>query len=234
VFAWGLWEQDIHLDQIVEPGYTLCWAAKWHGEKQVFFDSVHKSAPRKMLTNIHKLMDEADAIVHYNGTKFDIPTLSQEFLQIGLKPPSPAKQIDILLTVRKQFRFPSNKLDYVAQALGLGSKLEHKGMRLWRDCMDGKSDAWKIMEKYNKQDVLLLEKVYNRVLPWIKNHPNRAAYEGGEHPCPSCGSGKYQARGYAVTTTMRYQRFQCRACGAWYRGTKTVLPRQSERYVAVT
>jgi len=132
----------------------MCWAAKWHGEKEVLFDSVYKSAPRKMLTNIHKLMDEADAIVHYNGTKFDIPTLSQEFLQIGLKPPSPAKQIDILLTARKQFRFPSNKLDYVAQALGLGSKLEHKGMRLWRDCMDRKADAWKIMEKYNKQDVL--------------------------------------------------------------------------------
>ena len=24
VFAWGLWGQDIYLDQIEEPGYTLC------------------------------------------------------------------------------------------------------------------------------------------------------------------------------------------------------------------
>ncbi len=38
--------------------------------------------------------------------------------------------------------------------------------------------AWKVMEKYNKQDVLLLEKVYDRLLPWIKSHPNHHLFNG--------------------------------------------------------
>ena len=93
---------------------------------------------------------------------------------MGLDPPSQFKQLDLLQTTRQQFRFPSNKLDYVSQQLGLGSKTKHMGMEMWRDCMDGCPKAWKIMKRYNMQDVRLTEKYYKRLLPWIKNHPNRS------------------------------------------------------------
>lgn len=91
VYAWGLYDQDIAINQIVEPGYTLCWAAKWHGSQELKFDSVWDSGKRRMIKRIHKLLAKADAVVHYNGLKFDIPTLNQEFLQIGLKPPPPQR-----------------------------------------------------------------------------------------------------------------------------------------------
>ncbi len=88
------------------------------------FDSIQKSGKQKMLDSVHKLLDEADAIVHYNGSRFDIPILHKEFLLAGMPPPAPAKQIDLLQVARRQFRFVSNKLDYVSQALGLGSKTD--------------------------------------------------------------------------------------------------------------
>jgi rubredoxin len=91
-------------------------------------------------------------------------------------------------------------------------------MPLWTACMDGDAAAWKLMEKYNRQDVKLLEDLYNEVLPWIPNHPNRNNY-GESHVCPNCGSEKHQRRGYAVTTTRRYARMQCRDCGTWFRST---------------
>jgi len=219
--VWGLWQQNVSMSQLRESSYVLCWAAKWLGHDEVIFDSVKQSKPRKMLEKIHKMLNEADAVVHYNGTKFDIPTLNKEFLLHGMNPPAPYKQIDLLRQVRSQFRFPSNKLDYVSQRLDLGKKEEHEGHELWVKCMAGDKDAWKRMEQYNKQDVLLLEKLYHRLLPWIKSHPNRNMHSD-EHCCPTCGSTELQKRGTALTVTGQYQRYQCRSCGSWSQGTKAL------------
>lgn len=218
VFAWGLYDQNVAINQIVEPGYTLCWAAKWHGKRGVLFDAIWKSGHEGQIRHIHELLAEADAVCHWNGQKFDIPTLNHEFVSLDIPPPATYKQIDLMLTARKQFKFASNKLDYIAQQLGMGSKIEHKGMDLWRDCMDGDPKAHRIMERYNKQDVRLLEPLYNRLLPWVTNHPNMALYESEERPCcPKCGSADLQSRGTEKTATNAYRRFQCQACGSWSR-----------------
>jgi DNA polymerase elongation subunit (family B) len=147
--VWGLWQQNVSINQLMESSYVLCYAAKWLGDEKIMFDSVHQSKPKAMLKGIHGLLNDADAVVHYNGTKFDIPTLNKEFLLHSFNPPSPYKQIDLLRVVRSNFRFPSNKLDYVAQRLNLGKKHEHEGHELWVKCMNGDKDAWKRMEKYN-------------------------------------------------------------------------------------
>lgn len=216
-FTWGLWDQNIGIDMLAEPGYTLCWAAKWHGDKHVHFDSI-LSGHKRMLKGIHDLMDEAGAICHYNGTKFDVPTLNAEFLKVGMKPPSPSRHIDLLITAKRKFRLASNKLEFVARHLGIPGKVKHKGFELWRECMRKDKDAFKEMETYNRQDVVLLEQVYDRLLPWISGHPNQSE----DHKCcPRCGSDKFQARGYAYTAASRYPRFQCTACGGWFRGKRS-------------
>lgn len=219
--VWGLWQQNVSINQLMESSYVLCYAAKWYGEKEVMFDSVHKSRPKTMLKGIHGLLNDADAVVHYNGTKFDIPTLNKEFLLHSFNPPSPYKQIDLLRVVRSNFRFPSNKLDYVAQRLNLGKKHEHEGHELWVKCMNGDKDAWKRMEKYNIQDVVLLENLYRNLLPWIKSHPNHNLFSDG-HVCPNCGSSSVQKRGTAISATGTYQRYQCRSCGTWSQSTKSI------------
>ena len=219
--VWGLWQQNVSINQLMESSYVLCYAAKWLGEKEVKFDSVHQSKPKTMLKGIHGLLNDADAVVHYNGTKFDIPTLNKEFLLHSFNPPSPYKQIDLLRVVRSNFRFPSNKLDYVAQRLNLGKKHEHEGHELWVKCMNGDKDAWKRMEKYNIQDVVLLENLYRHLLPWIKSHPNHNLFSDG-HVCPNCGSSSVQKRGTAISATGTYQRYQCRSCGTWSQSTKSI------------
>lgn len=219
--VWGLWQQNVSINQLMESSYVLCYAAKWYGDKEVMFDSVHKSRPKTMLKGIHGLLNDADAVVHYNGTKFDIPTLNKEFLLHSFNPPSPYKQIDLLRVVRSNFRFPSNKLDYVAQRLNLGKKHEHEGHELWVKCMNGDKDAWKRMEKYNIQDVVLLENLYGHLLPWIKSHPNHNLFSDG-HVCPNCSSSSLQRRGTAISATGTYQRYQCRSCGTWSQSTKSI------------
>jgi uncharacterized protein YprB with RNaseH-like and TPR domain len=217
--VWGLWQQNVSINQLMESSYVLCYAAKWLDSDDMVFDSVQKSKPKAMLKGIHGLLNEADAVVHYNGTKFDIPTLNKEFLLHRFNPPSPYKQIDLLRVVRSQFRFPSNKLDYVAQRLGLGKKQSHEGHELWVKCMNGDKNAWQRMADYNIQDVVLLEDLYTTLLPWIKNHPNKNLHS--DNPCcPTCGDVHLQKRGTAISTTGTYQRYQCKSCGSWSQGTK--------------
>ena len=216
--VWGLFNQNIGINQIVNSGYTLCWSAKWLGKKGVMFDSVHQSSSLDMITRLHSLLDEADAVIHYNGNKFDIPVMQREFLLHGLPPTAPFKQIDLLRVVRKQFKFTSNKLDYVSQMLGLGAKTQHKGMELWTGCMNGNDKDWKVMKRYNVNDVVLLEKLYYKLLPWIHNHPNVSLYDGAtSEACANCGSHSLQKRGMAYSKVATYQRYQCNACGSWMR-----------------
>lgn len=211
-YVWGLWQQNVGINQIESAGYVLCWAAKWLGSETLMFDSVKKSGTERMLKRIHKLLDEADAVVHYNGVKFDIPTLNKEFIKAEMQPPAPYKHIDLLLHCRRMFRFESNKLDYVARALGLGKKVKHEGFELWLNCMAGDRAAWRTMEEYNRNDVTLLESLYAKVLPWIDGHPNRSVYGEGL-VCPNCGHNRAQARGYAVSKAAKFKRYQCCGCG---------------------
>lgn len=218
-YVWGLWQENIPLQRLVSAGYVLCWAAKWLGEEEIHFDSIQKSRPKVMLKRIHKLLEEADAVVHWNGSNFDIPTLNKEFLLAGMTPPATYRQIDLLQTARGRFRFTSNKLDFVAQALGVGKKMKHTGFELWVQCMEKDPQAWEEMEAYNKQDVVLLEDVYELFKPWIRNHPNVALYsiESNDNTCPTCGETHLVKRGFSFTNLGRYQRYRCSACGSWSR-----------------
>lgn len=219
VYAWGLWKQNINISHIIDSSGMLCFAAKWLGSKEIYFYSVARNGLKTMLERAHALLEEADAVVHYNGARFDIPVLNKEFLLAGMTPPSSYQQIDLLKTAKQKFKFPSNKLDYVAKSLGVGTKAKHAGFELWVQCMAGNPDAWIEMERYNIQDVLLLEKVYNKLLPWITNHPSHAVHTGVDS-CTNCGSISLQRRGFAFTNSMKYQRYQCNSCGSWMRSKK--------------
>jgi hypothetical protein len=216
-YVWGLWQQNVALNQLVSVTHILCYAAKWLDSEEVYFDSLQHTSKKKMLKGIHKLLDEADAVIHYNGQRHDMPHLNREFMEVGLNPPSPYKQIDLLITAKRQFKFPSNKLEYVAKALGVGEKMKNSGFELWLGCMRNDKASWAEMQAYNIQDVLILEKVYYKLQPWIKGHSNHSLHNTGELVCPHCGSTHNHKRGFAYTLASKYQRYQCTSCGTWYK-----------------
>jgi hypothetical protein len=235
VFTWGLWKQTISIDKIIDSSEVLCWAAKWLDDESMHFRSKYHGSKKVMLKGMHALLDEADVVVTYNGNSFDLPVLNKEFAQAGFMPPAPYKSVDLCKVVQKKFRFPSSKLEYVCGALGLETKEKHEGFKLWVDCMAGVDSAWRKMSKYNQQDVRILEQLYAKLLPWIPSHPNHATFSDSVC-CPSCGSKKFQRRGTAKTVVFEYPRFNCTACGAWFRGSKRVHSERGvgDRMVGVT
>ncbi len=224
--VWGLWQQNVGLPQLLESGEVLCFAAKWYGEKKVMFFSSYEHGKEGMLRAAYELVCEADVIIHFNGKSFDMPWLNSEWVRQGWTPPSPYQEIDLKVIAARTFRFPSNKLDYLA-----GELLGHKkvknvdGHELWVKCMAGDKDAWKQMEKYNRFDVVLTEKLFDRIRPWIRNMPNPALYNEADpvdHTCPDCGSGNLTKEGFSYTKVSVYQRYSCDDCGRWSRGGKKI------------
>ena len=220
VHVWGLFNQNIGINQIVKPSETICFAAKWYGKPDVIFlaqtDEISK---RKMVHKAWTLLDEADAVLHYNGIKFDIPSLNTEFRKMGLNPPSPFKQIDLYREVKKNFRLPSYKLDFVLQYFGIGAKVKHEGHELWVKCLQNDPEAWEKMREYNVGDILPLERLYDKIRPWIKSHPNMGLYIDTEQPtCRICGSTNLNKKGFEHTQLSSYQRYKCKGCGANLRG----------------
>lgn len=220
--AWALFKQNIAINQIIEPPRTICFAAKFMNERKVHFYSEFAHGRDEMTRAAHRLLSEADVVMHYNGDRFDLPNLNLEFILAGMTPPAPYKSIDLLSVVRKNFRFTSNKLAFVSEQLGLTGKVKHEGHELWIKCLAGDPKAWAKMKRYNVQDVRLLEELYEKVRPWITGHPHFGLYSGEDHVCPNCGSDDLMRQGYSLTGVGKFQRYQCRPCGTWSRGNRRI------------
>ena len=220
-----LWKEG-NIVGTIKSWYVLSVAWKWLGEDKVhckaLVDYPHYRKNQKnreddlfLVQDIHALLEEADVVIGHNADRFDLRKINSRLLRHGFNPPSPYKTLDTLKVSRRYFAMDSNRLNDVAKYLGVGSKLPHTGFKLWEDCMKGDPTAWKLMKKYNIQDVALLERVYMKLRQWSTSHPNVNLVDMREGACPTCGSKKLQRRGFSVTRTTRIQRFHCQGCGAW-------------------
>lgn len=221
-YHWGLWQQNIGVAQVIQPGGMVSFAARWVGEPKrnaVFYSTFHDGR-QSMLDALWELHDEADALLSWNGAGFDTKHAATEFLLAGMSPPSPSKEIDLMRASKRRFKFLSNKLDFVSQEMGLPGKVSHEGFGLWLKIMAGDAKAWERFRRYNLQDVHLLIDLYDRMLPWINGHPN-VNLHGGEG-CPKCGGRRLQARGTRKTLVGLYQRYQCQDCGSWSSSGKSI------------
>lgn len=220
--VWGLFRQNVSLAQVMESQRMICFAAKWADERKVQFLSEHHDGREAMVLAAHRLLSEADVVVTYNGKGYDIPHLNREFLLAGMTAPSPFHHNDLLRTVRSQFRFTSNKLAYVTKALGLQTKASTGGHELWVKCMAGDPVAWAKMRRYNMRDVIILQKLDERLGSWRKGTPNARLFDEAD-VCPDCGAeGTLVKEGFALTINGKYQRYHCSACGKWSKSGRRI------------
>lgn len=206
--------------------YIICAAWQWEGQEKVhgvsllndkerFKEDVHDDF--HVVQKIHSLLEEADAVVAHFGNGFDIPFCNTRFLFHDLGPTSPYEKIDTYKLARSTFLFNSNKLDYIAQYLDVGSKMETKA-GLWRDCFAGKQRAIREMLAYNKQDIEILRDVYQRMRPYFPTQLNHNLMNN--EACPKCGAiGTLTKQGTRKNKTRVSQQYRCTSCGGWSTST---------------
>jgi DNA polymerase elongation subunit (family B) len=214
-YIWGKYEQNVL--EYVKEWELLSFSYKWLGEKKIHCVTRQGQKDDKAIAKkLHALLSEADVVVAHNGDEFDAKRARAKFIEHGLPPPKPFQSVDTLKIAKSRFKFNSNRLNDLGKLLGVGSKVKTGGFDLWLGCMNDDPKSWRLMEKYNRQDVTLLEKVYLKLRPWADKHPHQGVR--GLDQCPKCGSGKLHKRGLMVSAQgVQYRRLQCQGCGGWCR-----------------
>jgi RNase P subunit RPR2 len=224
-YTWGLWDQNIGLNQIKQETNLLSFAAKWLGSKKIIYRDTSgqrdKRDDRKLLADIWALLDEADIVVAQNGAAFDIKRINARLVVLGFPPYSPIRIIDTKLVAKKHFSFSSNRQEWLARYLAGSNKYKHGKMEMddWIGCLHGKKASWAKMKKYNINDTIDCEKIYLKLRPWIEHHPNMGLFVEADRPvCPNCGSTHVNKHKERVTQASRYMQYQCQDCGKYARG----------------
>lgn len=238
-YTWGTFDQNVSLDQIKTEWSILSYAAKYKDEKRIYYNSTgghgrgNVRRDNKLLRELWTLLDSADIVVAQNGKRFDIKKINARMLMAGIRPYSPVRVVDTMLAARAAAAFTSNKLAWLSQYLTDSPKSQHKlfpGFELWLECMADNPKAFKELKLYNIQDIVSLEKLYIRLLPWIQGHPNMGVYSEVAC-CPNCGSKNVQRRGYAVLQQGKYHRIHCQDCGKWSREKQMLIPLNTRRAI---
>lgn len=214
-----VWGANVSSERVISEWFMLTWAAKWLFSDEIVSmkltgEEAKKENDSRLIRELWQLLDTADIVIAHNGIRFDSPNISTRFLLNGLPPCKPYRQIDTMLVARKQFGFTHNNLNGLAKLFGLDLKIETK-FELWSRCLNGEDSALLEMEIYNRHDTELLEQVYLKLRPWIKNHPNVNTYtEDTNMVCAVCGSKNLvETNNFYYTNLGKYPIYKCE-CGA--------------------
>lgn len=220
-YSWGPKAEWLSSKQEIDPGGLLCLSYKWLGSPVTHFVAEWDDGHDSMVAEAHAVLSLADIVITYNGDRYDLKRLNNEFWKTGTPPPRPFRSIDLFKTNRAKFDLPYKSLDYLAQSGGVGEKLPNGGFDLWVKCMAGDAEARKLMEAYNKQDVILTEQVYVKLLPWLTNVPHMGMFVT-DGACPYCGHHTVNESGETRTFVQTYMLYTCPNCEGWSRGNKPV------------
>ena len=222
VYCYGLYDQNIGISQIIQDSTMASFAAQWLGSKEIIYHEVNwRTNPRddsELSKKLWELMSEAEIVIGQNSISFDAKVANERFLRHKLGPCSPVKHIDTKRVAKKHFRFPSNSLEYMASRFCDSKKEKSKafhGMDLQIECLRKNPKAWKEMRLYNMQDVRATAELYQRLKPWGTGL-NRNLHTGGKvFACQECSSIHLNSRGFYISSSGKFRKYQCQSCGAW-------------------
>lgn len=209
-WTYALW--DTRVIRVEQHPRIMSVSWRWYGRKETWHLNMND---KDMLKTLWVLFDEADVVVAHNANRFDNKVAMAAFIKANMGPPSPYKTVDTLRVAKSVAKFNDNSLDGLCNMFGIGRKSTIKHSDLWHDCLQGDKKAWSMMKKYNNQDVDLLYQLYEKLRPYITNHPNLGDLTQTDGVCPKCGSSHLEKRGFNMSRAGKKQRYQCQNCGGW-------------------
>ena len=202
-------------EDIIHERAIISIVYKWEGEEDVTVLTWNKGCDKNVITQFVKVMAEADELVGHNIDRFDTKFVMGRALKHGILGLPKYQSTDTLKLARKHFMLNSNKLDYIAQFLGLGSKTKHRGMSMWDDIiLRNDKKALDEMIEYNIQDVHLTEEVYKKLTDYSLPKVNHTSKQTGiTHSCPECGSTEASLeKTYVSPSGTKTRLMSCNSC----------------------
>jgi uncharacterized protein YprB with RNaseH-like and TPR domain len=205
-------------------GTILCIGWKWLGQKTIHIPTIIETSKGGMLDdhglvkNFAEVYNEADYHVTHYGPRFDLPMVQSKLIKYGEPPLPPKLAIDTWRVARNNLQLHSNRLGSLAEFLGVEHEKSPIRFDQWLKAAFGDRAALREVKEHCRLDVIVLEEVFIKLRPWIREEPVRHLFVSTpDMACTSCGSERLQRRGFHISRTRRYQRYQCQDCGKWVR-----------------
>lgn len=232
-----LYPDRFSTNAILRDSCLLSWSAMYVKTGQIVSDVLTSEEAvardtRRLAETARDFIRSCDILIGHNIKNFDDKIFNTEFLLHRLGPVS-HRQIDTLEIARAKFHFPSNKLSYINQRLGIKQKMENEGLPLWKKCSAGEPEALSAMLDYNIQDVIATEELYWTIRPYATNVPTFQPYPNSKRNTCDCGGSNKHDGGYFYTNNGQYRRLVCDSCGALFRDKENLLPKERRTNILI-
>jgi len=241
------WKARISYEQIIHHARVICISYAWESDLIDARDKARQDGDDEfeamegavktlrwnkgddtiMLRKFAKVADKADEMIAHNGDRFDMKWLATRCVELGIDWNPYHQTYDTLKRCRGDFNFPSNRLNDVADYLGVPgkSKTEYDWWKLItvkafidRDFGAKYKKYMNLMDLYCDRDVVVLFLVWEIIAPAGKHHQHAGVLDGGEkYSCPHCGGTHIKNNKRRVTRTGIIKRqMYCYDCTKYY------------------
>ena len=216
VYSWRIgYNLTLTPDNIIDERKIICISYKWEDSDKIYSLKWDKNqCDKQMLIDFIEQVNQADELIAHNGDRFDIKWIRTRciFHRIPMFPQY--KTLDTLKKAKNGFNFNSNKLDYIAQFLGVGAKVKHSGFDMWKKVMKNDPEAMDEMVNYCEGDIIVLEDVYFTMQNYIKTNTHNGVINNNlKYSCPNCGSEHSELLKNNVTAMGTIKRLmECNDC----------------------
>lgn len=168
---------DIEVDNLqADRGIILTWALKEKDSDEIFTGKIRKRElytgvlDKRIVKDLVKKMQEFSILVGYYSTRFDVPFVRTRALINGLDFPPYGKpyHFDLYYTVRNKFALSRNSLAKAVEMLVRDDEKTHCSAETWSKAKYGDPRALKEILEYNVHDVIITEKLHNKIAPFAK------------------------------------------------------------------
>lgn len=165
-------------------GIVLSYVIKEEGKKKYYFDVIKKedlmngNLDKNVIKSLVNDLKNFDEIITYNGTNFDLKFIRSRYLYWAKRDTKFAKEVqfphygyikhkDVMYMARSRLRLHRHRLEDVTRHLNIKGK-NHIEPEYWIKALTGNKKSLKYILDHNKRDVIILEKVYKDLEPYIR------------------------------------------------------------------
>jgi len=157
-------------------GIMLSYAIKVRGQNAIYCGTISRDdlssgdLDKNLVSQCIEDMNRFDVVITYYGTKFDVPFIRTRAMYYALDFPKFGylKHKDVYYMVKAKMRLHSNRLESVCRLLNIKGKT-HIENEYWIKALTGDKKSLKYILDHNKNDVIILEKVHDRIRGYVQD-----------------------------------------------------------------
>lgn len=231
-YHYDQWKVNIPWTHIKQRQFMISAAWQWIGSDNIYTACVLDDKARfekdhtddyHVIKSLKDEIDQADAVIAYNGRRFDIKEINTGLDRHRLGPLHEFVLLDPIQIAKSKFRFKGgNSLANLCNLFELPVQKGKVELEDWIGATEGNKESIKKVVEYNITDIPTMVMVWERIKPFAPSKLNMNHFVDAD-VCSHCGSPdlKLHMKKKATRATIRYQ-YRCQDCHGFTTTGKTI------------